>query len=89
MSDYLKVVYDEKTRPYTEYPGKLCHYLFQTFKMAPGMKFLEAGCGRGEILKHFKDLELEAHGVDLSPEAPKYNPDLPIKVCDIERMYYF
>ena len=49
MSDYLKVVYDEKTHPYTEYPEKLCQYLFKTFQMSEGLKFLEAGCGSRRI----------------------------------------
>ena len=75
MSDYLKVVYDEKTHPYTEYPEKLCQYLFKTFQMSEGMKFLEAGCGRGEFLMHFNNLNLEIYGIDLSPEASKYKPD--------------
>ena len=69
MSDYLKVVYDEKTHPYTEYPEKLCHYLFKTFQMSAGMKFFEVGCGRGEFLKHFKNLNREFFGLDLSEES--------------------
>ena len=85
MSDYLKVVYDEKTHPYTEYPKNLCHYLFKTFQMSAGMKFLEAGCGRGEFLKHFKNLNLEVFGLDLSQESSKYNPELNINICDVEK----
>jgi len=84
MNDYLKVVYNEQSHPYTEYPGKLCHYLYQTFHMNPGMKLLEPGCGRCEILNHFKNLGLDTYGVDLSPEAPLYTPDIPITVCDLE-----
>lgn len=84
MSDYLKVVYDEKTHPYTEYPEKLCHYLFKTFKMSEGMKFLEAGCGRSDFLMHFNNLNLDTYGVDLSLESPNYNPELNISVCDVE-----
>jgi|GEM_PF-2981926 hypothetical protein len=31
MSNYLKTVYNEKDRPYTHYPQKMCAYLFQAF----------------------------------------------------------
>lgn len=46
MADYISVVYDEESHPYTDYPHKLCAYLFQVFQMKPGMKMLEPGCGR-------------------------------------------
>ena len=54
--NYLSVVYDEKSHPYSDYPKKLCAYLFQSFGFKEGMKMLEPGCGRGEFLKNFKDL---------------------------------
>jgi SAM-dependent methyltransferase len=85
MKDYLNVVYNEKNHPYTDYPGKLCAYLYDSFHMQKGMDFLEAGCGRGEFLKNFKDLGLDVYGVDLSSEAPKFQTDINIKVCDIEK----
>ncbi|WP_169703878.1 class I SAM-dependent methyltransferase [Candidatus Kuenenia stuttgartensis] len=85
MNDYLKVVYNEKERPYTDYPEKLCSYLFKVFQMSPGMKFLEAGCGRGEFLNNFKNLGLDVSGIDISNEAPGFQPNLPVKVCDIEK----
>jgi SAM-dependent methyltransferase len=53
--------------------------------MRQGMKFLEAGCGRGEHLSHFKKLGLEVYGLDLSPEACKYQPDISIKLVNIEK----
>lgn len=84
MTDYLKVVYDENKRPYTDYPAKLCSHLFSIFKMQAGMKFLEVGCGRGEFLRHFKNLGLEVYGVDISNEAPKFQPDIQVKVCNVE-----
>lgn len=84
MSDYLKVVYDEKSHPYTDYPQKLCSFLFQSFHMRPGMHLLEAGCGRGEFLKNFKNLKLQVAGVDLSPEAAAFQPGLSIKAGNVE-----
>lgn len=85
MSDYLKIVYDEGARPYTEYPEKLIHYLFNAFNIKEGMKLLEPGCGRGEHLRLFKNLGVDVYGLDLSPEAPLFAKDLNIKVCDLEK----
>jgi SAM-dependent methyltransferase len=85
MSDYLTVVYNEKDRPYSSYPSKLCGYLFETFTMTKGMKLLEVGCGRGEHLRGFKDLGLAVCGVDISKESADYQPDLPIRICDVEK----
>lgn len=84
MSDYLNIVYDEKSRPYTNYPEKLMYYLFNAFEMKDGMKLLEPGCGRGEHLRLFKELGLDVYGLDLSPEAPSLAKDLNISVCDLE-----
>ncbi|MCK9582210.1 MAG: class I SAM-dependent methyltransferase [Endomicrobiales bacterium] len=85
MPDYITVVYDEGKRPYTDYPEKLCHYLFSAFKMSPGMKFLETGCGRGEHLRHFKNLGLQVTGIDLAQSTAQFSPDLDIKICDVEK----
>ena len=32
MADYLKVVYGEGVRPFTDYPSKLVKYLFDSFE---------------------------------------------------------
>lgn len=82
--NYLSVVYDEKSHPYTEYPQKLCAFLFQSFEFKKGMKMLEPGCGRGEFLNHFKELGLDVVGVDISPEAVEFENDLDVKLCDVE-----
>ena len=85
MNDYLKVVYDENTRPKTDYPEKLAEHLFSIFGLKPGMKFLEAGCGRGEFLASFKKLGLDTAGLDISEEAKLQNPGIEVAICDIER----
>ena len=87
MADYLNVIYDEKSHPYTDYPSKLVAYLFQAFKMNPGMKILEPGCGRGEFLKHFKNLGLECSGLDRSDETRVFLAEsgIPLEVCDVEK----
>ena len=83
-SNYLSVVYDQASHPYTEYPKQLCSYLFQSFKLKKGMKMLEPGCGRGEFLSNFAELGLEAYGIDLSYEAKNFGHKFPIETCDVE-----
>lgn len=61
---YLNVVYNKKSRPYTNYPSKFCRYLYDRFGMKKGDKFLDIGCGRGEFTKGFKDLGLDVSGID-------------------------
>ena len=84
MNDYLTVVYDEKLRPYTSYPAQLAGMLFNKYGMHAGQLLLEPGCGRGEMLKCFRDLGMQVKGNDLSPETVLLLPDLEIKTCDVE-----
>ena len=82
--NYLSIEYNEESHPYTEYPQKLCLYLFKCFNLKPGMKMLEPGCGRGEFLKNFEGLGLKVYGVDISPESLNFNKDLDLSLCDLE-----
>jgi len=85
MADYLKVVYDTNSHPQTTYPGNLASYLFHTFGMQKGQRFLEPGCGRGEFLAEFHKLDLDCFGLDLSPHAGSQCPDVEVKKeIDIE-----
>lgn len=65
MPNYLDVVYNKKDKSVTDYPNKLCEYLFLRFKMKKANKILDAGSGRGDFLEAFKKLELDAQGIDL------------------------
>jgi len=86
MADYLSVVYDPKDKPYTDYPEKLANFLFHAFEMKVGMKILEPGCGRGEFLQAFKNLGMEASGLDISEETRKLlnENEIDLSVCDVE-----
>ena len=84
MSDYLKVVYNEENKPYTDYPKQLAKYIFDNYNMKDKNSMLEIGCGRGEMLQNFKELGLDVKGIDLSPEAPKFNKNIEIKVGNVE-----
>lgn len=83
-SNYLSVVYDEGSHPYTDYPRQLCRYLYQSFGMQAGMKMLEPGCGRGEFLRNFQELGLDVHGVDIASEAEQYSKSYSVQLCDVE-----
>ena len=84
MNNYLKVIYDEESHPYTTYPMELCTHLFKKYKMKKGMRLLEPGCGRGEFLLNFKNLGMEVFGLDLSEEAQSFSKDIELSICNLE-----
>lgn len=52
----------------------LSRRLAQAFEVAgiePGMRVLDVGCGRGEILRRCADLQAQAYGVDYAPVAAR------------------
>jgi SAM-dependent methyltransferase len=83
--DYVEVIYNERDRPFTSYPGKLARYLTDRYALSDGSRILEIGCGRGEFLNGFIDCGLVGHGVDLSSVAIDYCPDAEVKIADLER----
>lgn len=42
---------------------------FDVARVGPGMRVLDIGCGRGEILRHCAERGAEAYGIDYSPVA--------------------
>ena len=44
---------------------------FEVAEVAPGMRVLDVGCGRGEILRHCAGLGARAYGVDYAPVAAR------------------
>ena len=85
MSNYLKVVYNIKNKPYTDYPSKLCGHLFERFNMNKGDKILDVGCGRGDFAKGFKDLGLEVFVIDRETINPEMLKDVEVKLVDFEK----
>ena len=65
QQNYLEAIYNEKSKPLTEYPKKLINYLIKRFKLEKN-KILELGCGRGDFLNEFEEFGLDAYGVDIS-----------------------
>ena len=61
---YLQTVYSESIRPKTEYPQQLARHLVQMFRLRPGMRLLDVGCGRGDFTAAFAAGGLVVDGVD-------------------------
>ena len=85
MGNYLSVVYNEKTKPYTDYPHQLCEYLFEKFDMERGNTVLDIGCGRGDFTKGFKDLNLEVFGIDREIVDSEMLKGIEVKSVDFEK----
>jgi ubiquinone/menaquinone biosynthesis C-methylase UbiE len=49
----------------------------------PGMRVLDVGCGRGEILRHCMRLGVEAHGMDYAAVAARMSRD--VVASEVER----
>ena len=85
MPGYIDVTYDKKIRPYTGYPLQLCKYLFDRFNMKFGVKLLDVGYGRGEFLRGFKNLGLDAYGLDYEKPQSQLLNGIETKYADIEK----
>ncbi len=82
--DYVAVTYNEKDRPFTQYPDKLARYLFFRYKLQKGNKILDLGCGRGEFLRGFIRCGLNGYGVDQSTIAKSVCPEAEILQSNLE-----
>lgn len=52
------------------------HDAFALADVRPGMRLLDVGCGRGEILRHCMRLGVEAHGMDYAVAAARMSRDV-------------
>ncbi len=66
MKNYVEVAYEEKEKPYGEYPLQLARYLMERYGLTEGMTILDNGCGRGEFVHAFSKLGMKAIGTDIS-----------------------
>lgn len=71
MRNYVEIAYDEKEKPFGEYPLQLASYLIDRFRLPTGSKVLDNGCGRGEFLHAFSHYGMETYGTDLSNYCEK------------------
>jgi len=82
--DYVAVTYNEKDRPFTQYPDKLARHLSSKYELPKGSKILDLGCGRGEFLRGFMRCGLKGYGVDQSAIAKSICPGAEISQADLE-----
>jgi len=83
--NYIEVVYNNKDRPFTQYPDKLARYLSSRYELVEGSKLLDLGCGRGEFLGGFIRCGLNGYGVDQSARAVSVCPEAEILQSDLEK----
>lgn len=89
-SDYLSKIYSLERRPFSNYPTKLANYVYQkiikkNFEVSGKIKFLEVGCGRGDMLKEFNKFEnFSCYGIDLSNESIEYCKPIPVHQVNLE-----
>ena len=62
--NYLKTIYSEERKPYTNYPAFLVTYLKYKLNLIEQKKLLDLGCGRGDFLQCFWILNFRAEGFD-------------------------
>ena len=72
----MSVQYDTSIRPITTYPEKLAKRLCELHGISKGMKLLEVGAGRPDVLKGFKGQGVEVAGCDISVASEE--------ACEIE-----
>lgn len=85
IKDYVSVIYNEKDRPFTEYPDLLTRYLVERYSMPAGSSILDLGCGRGEFLRGFMRSGLRGFGADQSESAKEICPEAEIKIVDLKK----
>jgi SAM-dependent methyltransferase len=66
MDKYVEVAYQEKEKPFGEYPLQLASYLAEKYRLKEGMSLLDNGCGRGEFLHAFRSIGMNVKGTDVS-----------------------
>jgi len=82
--DYLNLMYSKDKKPLTNYPSRLCRYIYDKCLKKNG-RLLDCGCGRGEHLAGFKALGLDVVGIDRSRLAKnEITSFLPVHFLDLE-----
>lgn len=88
--------YDEYIASEGEHLSRRLKAAFEIAHVEPGMKVLDVGCGRGEIMRHCAELGAEAHGFDYAPVAVRMTRDLlaaqqiqaPVVLADAKKLPY-
>tara|TARA_E500000178_G_C16960891_1_gene725961 strand:- start:110 stop:823 length:714 start_codon:yes stop_codon:yes gene_type:complete len=73
---YVENIYNPKDKPFTKYPEQLIRYLVKRYKLSEKSKVLEIGCGRGEFINEFINLNMDGYGIDESNIAKTNFPNI-------------
>lgn len=68
--------YDEFIASEGEHLSRRLDAAFALASVTAGMKVLDVGCGRGEILRHCARLGADAYGIDYAPVAVQLSQDV-------------
>lgn len=85
--NYLSEIYSTERRPITDYPLKLAKHLKNKYlenKQVKNISVLDIGCGRGDVLKAFKEIGYDVFGIDLSEEAVNLCKPIEVRQVNIE-----
>ena len=68
--------YDEFIASEGEHLSRRLRDAFDVARVTPGMRVLDVGCGRGEIVRHCMNLGIEAYGIDYAAAATEMTRDV-------------
>lgn len=68
--------YEEWLETEGEHLSRRLAAAFELASVEPGMRILDVGCGRGEIIRHCARLGADAYGIDYAPVAVRMTRDL-------------
>ena len=68
--------YEEFIESEGEHLSRRLNDAFEMAEVKPGMRVLDVGCGRGEILRHCLKLGIEAYGIDYAQVAVRMSQDV-------------
>lgn len=83
--NYLSHIYSEERRPISNYPLELAKLIIKRNHIKTNANLLDAGCGKGDLLKAFKKNNLNVEGVDLSEESVKFLSPIKVYQKNLER----
>lgn len=84
--NYIDAVYNLITRPITEYPDKLVCHLQEKFKIKTDSKILVLGCGRGDEVRAFTNIDMNVSCLD--KVKSEQHKGLKIKYLDISKQKF-
>jgi 2-polyprenyl-3-methyl-5-hydroxy-6-metoxy-1,4-benzoquinol methylase len=81
---YLSHIYSTLKNPKNEYPQKLAEHISLNYFNNKKGSLLDAGCGRGDMLRAFQNLNYNVEGIDLSSESINLCKPIEVKKLNLE-----